>query len=242
MGIPVGIDVRDAWVDPRVLDRRLRVAALGRRDVQHLSPRQRDQPPGRRDAGAARRGPAGARRARPLRGPARRARAAASTSARAGALDPSAFVKGWAIEAVATMLGEAGARNLCVHAGGDVRVRGERTPGQPWRVGIQHPWQRDRVAAVLCTRGAWQVAPRAPTSAAPTSWTRARAGHRRCRVGHGPRPRSRHRRRLRHRGLCHGRRRARVDGRARRLRRAEHPGRRPRALHAGRRRLRTQMA
>ena len=70
-----------------------------------------------------------------------------------GALDPSAFVKGWAIEAVAAMLGEAGARNLCVHAGGDVCVRGERAPGQPWRVGIQHPWQRDRVAAVLRTRG-----------------------------------------------------------------------------------------
>ena len=51
------------------------------------------------------------------------------------------------------MLGEAGARNVCVHAGGDVCVRGERAPGRPWRVGIQHPWQRDRVAAVLCTRG-----------------------------------------------------------------------------------------
>jgi FAD:protein FMN transferase len=50
------------------------------------------------------------------------------------------------------MLVEAGARNLCVHAGGDVRVRGERAPGRPWRVGIQHPWQRDRVAAVLRTR------------------------------------------------------------------------------------------
>ena len=70
-----------------------------------------------------------------------------------GALDPSAFVKGWAVEAAAAMLGEAGARNLCVHGGGDVCVRGERAPGRPWRVGIQHPWQRDRVAAVLRTRG-----------------------------------------------------------------------------------------
>jgi thiamine biosynthesis lipoprotein len=40
-----------------------------------------------------------------------------------------------------------------VHAGGDLCVRGERAPGQPWRVGIQHPWRRDRVAAVLRTRG-----------------------------------------------------------------------------------------
>ena len=56
------------------------------------------------------------------------------------------------MEAAAEVLERAGARNLCVHAGGDVRVRGERVAGQPWRVGIQHPWQRDRVAAVLRTR------------------------------------------------------------------------------------------
>jgi FAD:protein FMN transferase len=31
-------------------------------------------------------------------------------------------------------------------------VRGERAPGRPWRVGIQHPGRRDRVAAVLSAR------------------------------------------------------------------------------------------
>jgi thiamine biosynthesis lipoprotein len=50
------------------------------------------------------------------------------------------------------MLVAEGARNLCVHAGGDVRVRGERAPGQAWRVGIQHPHLRDRTAAVLHAR------------------------------------------------------------------------------------------
>ena len=69
-----------------------------------------------------------------------------------GRLDPSAFVKGWALEGVAAILAEAGARNLCLHAGGDVLVRGERAPGKPWRVGIQHPHRRDRVAAVLAAR------------------------------------------------------------------------------------------
>jgi FAD:protein FMN transferase len=34
-----------------------------------------------------------------------------------GDLNPSGFVKGWAVEVVATMLVAAGARNLCVHAG-----------------------------------------------------------------------------------------------------------------------------
>jgi FAD:protein FMN transferase len=66
-----------------------------------------------------------------------------------GQLDPSAFVKGWALEGAAAILADSGARNLCLHAGGDVLVRGERAPGRPWRVGIQHPLRRDRVAAVL---------------------------------------------------------------------------------------------
>jgi FAD:protein FMN transferase len=38
---------------------------------------------------------------------------------------------------------------VCVHAGGDVRVVGEAEPGVPWRIGVQHPTRRDRVAMVL---------------------------------------------------------------------------------------------
>lgn len=62
----------------------------------------------------------------------------------AGRLDPSGLVKGWAVDRAATLLTEAGARRFCVNAGGDVLVR-----GGPWRVGVQHPRERDRVAAVL---------------------------------------------------------------------------------------------
>jgi thiamine biosynthesis lipoprotein len=69
-----------------------------------------------------------------------------------GRLDPSGFVKGWALDGAAAILRACGARNLCLHAGGDVLVRGERAPGEPWRVGIQHPRRRDRVAAVLAAR------------------------------------------------------------------------------------------
>jgi FAD:protein FMN transferase len=69
-----------------------------------------------------------------------------------GRLDPSGFVKGWALDGAAAILRGAGARNLCLHAGGDVLVGGERAPGEPWRVGIQHPLRRDRVAAVLAAR------------------------------------------------------------------------------------------
>jgi FAD:protein FMN transferase len=152
MGIPVGIDVRDPWVDPGVLDRAF--AWLRRVDATFSTYRP-DSAISRLNAGTLALRDAGPQvrhvldRCEDLRA---RTRGCFDVRAR-GPLDPSAFVKGWAIEAVAAMLGAAGARNLCVHAGGDVCVRGERAPGQPWRVGIQHPWQRDRVAAVLRTRG-----------------------------------------------------------------------------------------
>jgi thiamine biosynthesis lipoprotein len=152
MGIPVGIDVRDPWVDPGVLDRAF--AWLRRVDATFSTYRP-DSAISRLNAGTLALRDAAPQvrhvldRCEDLRG---RTRGSFDVRAR-GPLDPSAFVKGWAIEAVAAMLGAAGARNLCVHAGGDVCVRGERAPGQPWRVGIQHPWQRNRVAAVLRTRG-----------------------------------------------------------------------------------------
>jgi thiamine biosynthesis lipoprotein len=63
--------------------------------------------------------------------------------------DPSGFVKGWAIEEAAWLLDSGGARNYWINAGGDIVARGEASPGQPWRVGIRHPDQGDRVAAVL---------------------------------------------------------------------------------------------
>lgn len=75
--------------------------------------------------------------------------------ARAGSpdvLDPSGFVKGWAVDRAATLLEAAGAANYAVNAGGDVRVRGGALPARSWRVGIQHPVELDRVAKVVETR------------------------------------------------------------------------------------------
>jgi thiamine biosynthesis lipoprotein len=69
-----------------------------------------------------------------------------------GRLDPSALVKGWSVERGARILVEAGARNLCINAGGDVLAIGEPEPGRPWRVGIRHPELADGVAAVLAVR------------------------------------------------------------------------------------------
>jgi thiamine biosynthesis lipoprotein len=59
-------------------------------------------------------------------------------------LDPSGLVKGWAVDEAFGLLMRAGARRVCVEAGGDVRVG-----GGGWRVGIRHPFARERCAAVL---------------------------------------------------------------------------------------------
>jgi thiamine biosynthesis lipoprotein len=151
MGIPVGIDVRDDGIDPGALDR----AFEWLRWVDAtFSTYRADSEVSRLNAGTLAPADAGPEvRAVLARCETLRARTHGCFDVRArGAIDPSAFVKGWAVEGVASMLAAAGARNLCVHAGGDVRVRGERAPGLPWRVGIQHPHLRHRTAAVLRTR------------------------------------------------------------------------------------------
>jgi thiamine biosynthesis lipoprotein len=69
-----------------------------------------------------------------------------------GRLEPSGFVKGWAVQRATDDLDAAGARNFAIDAGGDVVARGEPEPGRGWRVGIRHPREGDRVAAVLAVR------------------------------------------------------------------------------------------
>jgi FAD:protein FMN transferase len=70
------------------------------------------------------------------------------------ALDPAGYVKGWAVDRAAAILDEAGIRNFAVNAGGDIRTRGGALPAAHWRIGIQHPLRRDRLAAVLAVRDA----------------------------------------------------------------------------------------
>ena len=151
MGIPVGIDVRDEAIGPAALDRAF--AWLRSVDAA-FSTYRADSEVSRLNAGTLTLAQASpAVRAVLERCSALRARTGGCFDVRArGPLDPSAFVKGWAVEEAARMLADDGARNLCVHAGGDVRVRGERAPGRPWRVGVRHPRRPDRVAAVLRAR------------------------------------------------------------------------------------------
>lgn len=66
-----------------------------------------------------------------------------------GSLDPSGYVKGWAAQVASDRLLAAGAANHCLNAGGDVRVRGLSPAGRPWRIGVQHPWDRSATCLVL---------------------------------------------------------------------------------------------
>lgn len=66
-----------------------------------------------------------------------------------GRFDPSGYVKGWAAQVASDRLTAAGAPNHCVNAGGDVRVRGHDATGEPWRIGVRHPWDAAATCLVL---------------------------------------------------------------------------------------------
>lgn len=62
-------------------------------------------------------------------------------------LDPSAVVKGWAVERAATALRTLEATDFCLSAGGD--LTGRATEGPPWRIGIEDPHDPQRLLATV---------------------------------------------------------------------------------------------
>lgn len=70
-----------------------------------------------------------------------------------GRFDPSGLIKGWAIDRACSILDRYGYRDYFVDAGGDVQTRGRNAEGGPWRVGIRHPVERDKVARVVLASG-----------------------------------------------------------------------------------------
>jgi thiamine biosynthesis lipoprotein len=68
--------------------------------------------------------------------------------------DPTGLVKGWVADRAASRLAELAGASFCLNAGGDVVVGGTAAeagdgPGDPWRVGIQDPRDRSRIAEVV---------------------------------------------------------------------------------------------
>ncbi|ANN80353.1 FAD:protein FMN transferase [Bordetella flabilis] len=54
-------------------------------------------------------------------------------------LDLSSIAKGYGVDAAAKALDALGLRHYLVEVGGELRARGKRPDGQPWRVGIESP-------------------------------------------------------------------------------------------------------
>jgi FAD:protein FMN transferase len=66
-----------------------------------------------------------------------------------GRLDPSGLVKGWAVDRACGILDGHGYRHYYVEAAGDARTRRPAGTGAPWRIGIRHPVERDKVTRVI---------------------------------------------------------------------------------------------
>lgn len=85
--------------------------------------------------------------------------------------DPTGLVKGWAVERAAKVLAALPGHAHSVNAGGDIAVGGaDRSvpgPPRPWRIGIEDPRDRSRIADVVeLTKGG-----------VATSGTAARGAH-----------------------------------------------------------------
>lgn len=89
-----------------------------------------------------------------------------------GRFDPSGFVKGWAVQRASDLLTEYGSTSHCVNGGGDVQAVGMAGPDLPWRIGIAHPADPQRLAAVV--QG---PAPDGDAFAVATSGTAERGAH-----------------------------------------------------------------
>lgn len=83
-------------------------------------------------------------------------------------LDPSGYVKGWAVQTVSDRLAAAGSRNHCVNGGGDVVCAGRPAPGRRWRVGVADPRGGDALLRTVTGDGPLAVA---------TSGTAERGAH-----------------------------------------------------------------
>lgn len=65
------------------------------------------------------------------------------------AIDLSAIAKGHGVDRVGTLLDARGLRRWWVEIGGEVRTRGEKGKGAPWRVAIERPRQVGREAHLV---------------------------------------------------------------------------------------------
>jgi thiamine biosynthesis lipoprotein len=64
-------------------------------------------------------------------------------------MDFGGVAKGYIADKVGDLLKKRGIHNAIVAVAGDIRVIGHRPDGSPWRIGVQHPREKDKILAVL---------------------------------------------------------------------------------------------
>ncbi|MDB6000178.1 MAG: apbE family protein, partial [Rhizobacter sp.] len=64
-------------------------------------------------------------------------------------IDLCGIAKGFGVDRVVDVLADAGIRHCLVEVGGELRARGQRPNGQPWRVAVEAPQAGSGQAAVL---------------------------------------------------------------------------------------------
>jgi thiamine biosynthesis lipoprotein len=64
-------------------------------------------------------------------------------------MDLGGCAKGYGADRVAAIFRARGIANAVIAVAGDIWVLGRRADGKPWRIGIQHPRDKDRTLAVL---------------------------------------------------------------------------------------------
>ena len=69
--------------------------------------------------------------------------------ARDGKLNPSGLVKGWSIFHAAQLLRNRGVANFYVDVGGDIEAHGTNEQGEPWNIGIRHPFNQTEIVKVV---------------------------------------------------------------------------------------------
>ena len=82
---------------------------------------------------------------------------------RAGMIMDLGGMKGYIADKVAGLLKQRGIKNALIALAGDIWALGHREDGKPWRIGVQHPREKDKTLAVLelsdryvCTSGDYE--------------------------------------------------------------------------------------
>jgi thiamine biosynthesis lipoprotein len=68
---------------------------------------------------------------------------------KAGMIMDFGGMKGYTADRVAAILRKRGITNAVIAVAGDIWVLGHRDDGKPWRIGVQHPREHDKVLTVL---------------------------------------------------------------------------------------------